>query len=251
MTYEKPITVLFCVFFLVIYFLNKSYIHLLGKRANRYTTEPQSRTHKVVVRYLCHCPQQLAHAGCMMVSCLGAVGSGWGWFWEEQGGWVGQEWHSWKVEAQLEPEGTWSEEKNEFALMEWSDESLCVSHVHACVWVSFLPSYTGGVVVDRALYVSHGLQDVEGDEADLVKPIATLPPALGWLDHLSDREGCGQGEGCKVYQQLQIAFVKQRITGLLWWFLECAIKWLASLCVTSSVSPCCTESSLLFLAMKS
>lgn len=81
----------FVSFFLVIYFLNKSYIHLLGKRANRYTTEPQSRTHKVVVRYLCHCPQQLAHAGCMMVSWVGAVGSGWGWFWEEEGGWVGQE----------------------------------------------------------------------------------------------------------------------------------------------------------------
>lgn len=114
--------------------------------------------------------------------------------------------------------------------MEWSDESLCVSPVHACVWVSFLPSYTGGFVVDRAVYVSHGLQDVEGDEADLVKPIATLPPALGWLDHLSDREGFCQWEGCKVYQQLQIAFVKQRIKGLLWWFLKCAIKWLASLC---------------------
>lgn len=40
-------------------------------------------------------------------------------------------------------------------------------------------SYAGGSVGDRAVYVSHGFQDVEGNKADLVEPITTLPPALG------------------------------------------------------------------------
>lgn len=40
-------------------------------------------------------------------------------------------------------------------------------------------SYAGRFVSGRAVYMSHRLQDVERDEADLVEPITTLPPALG------------------------------------------------------------------------
>lgn len=40
-------------------------------------------------------------------------------------------------------------------------------------------SYAGRFVGDGTVYVSNGFQDVEGNKADLVKPITTLPPALG------------------------------------------------------------------------
>lgn len=152
-------------------------VHLLGKRANRYTTEPQSRTHKVVVRYLCHCPQQLAHAGCMMVSCVGAVGSGWGWFWEEQGGSVGQEWHSWKVEAQLEPEGTWSEEKMSLHL--WNDQMrACVFHLcmHVCGCL-FCRLTLGGLLWTGLSMWAMGSRMLKG----------TKPTWLNWLRHFHQR----------------------------------------------------------------
>lgn len=40
--------------------------------------------------------------------------------------------------------------------------------------------------VDGAVYVGHGLQDVEGDKTNLVEAVTTLPPALGRFYHLSD-----------------------------------------------------------------
>lgn len=51
----------------------------------------------------------------------------------------------------------------------------CVICVCVCVFVS----YTGGSAGDRAVYVSHGFQDVEGNKSNLVEAITTLPPALG------------------------------------------------------------------------
>lgn len=65
-----------------------------------------------------------------------------------------------------------------------------------CVCVS----YTGGFIGGRRVYVGHWIQDVEGNESDLVEPITTLPPALGRLDHLSgggaavSRHAFGQSE---------------------------------------------------------
>ncbi len=49
--------------------------------------------------------------------------------------------------------------------------------MRVCVCV-FVP-YTGGFAGDGAVYVSHGLQDVEGNKSDLVEAVTTLPPALG------------------------------------------------------------------------
>lgn len=46
-----------------------------------------------------------------------------------------------------------------------------------CV-LRFVP-YTGGSADDGAVYVSHGFQDVEGNESNLVEAVPTLPPALG------------------------------------------------------------------------
>lgn len=51
--------------------------------------------------------------------------------------------------------------------------------MHTCMCGCVFVSYTGGFVGDRAVYVSYGLQDVEGDKAYLAEPITTLPPALG------------------------------------------------------------------------
>lgn len=52
------------------------------------------------------------------------------------------------------------------------------------MYVCMRASYTGRLVADRAVDVSHGLQDVEGDKPNLVESIATLPPALGRFDDL-------------------------------------------------------------------
>lgn len=49
---------------------------------------------------------------------------------------------------------------------------------------------------DRAVYVSHWLQDVEWDKANLVEAITTLPPAFGRLHHLTQKT-----RGANVYTE--------------------------------------------------
>lgn len=74
------------------------------------------------------------------------------------------------------------------------------------------------------LHVCDGLQDVERYESHFVKLITAPPPAFGWFDHLNDTWGY--------------------FCGLFLWNAKPRGR-------TSSVSPCRTESSLLFRATKS
>lgn len=83
-----------------------------------------------------------------------------------------------------------------------SGESDACVPVFVCVCV--FVSHIGGFVGDRAVYVSHRLQDVEGDKANLVEPITTLPPALRRLNHLSSR-----GVAVKVEKALHGGWVPE------------------------------------------
>lgn len=57
--------------------------------------------------------------------------------------------------------------------------SACLCACVICMCACGVVSYAGGSAGDRAVYVVHGFQDVEGNKSDLVEAITTLPPALG------------------------------------------------------------------------
>lgn len=84
-----------------------------------------------------------------------------------------------------------------------SDASACTCEVQVCGCLC-LVSHIGGFVGGRAVYVSHRFQDVEGDEANLVEPIATLPPALRGFNHLS-------GRGAAVSHSTTVRFLEKHL----------------------------------------
>lgn len=127
------------------------------------------------------------------------------------------------------------------------EEERCIDsnpQTVCCVWVGTVSvalylclsadHCTGPVCVVQS---RQRFQDVIGNKANLLKAIQTFPPSLWWLQHLQSRY---------IY-----IYIKNRFA--LKWIYTCVFvnggRWVWSF--TSSVSPCMTESSLLFLATKS
>lgn len=141
----------------------------------------------------------------------------------EPEGWVGLRRKSWGGAAGPEPEGRGggggAERRREFTLKRVHGQSPTG---HVC------GSYTGGSAAPWALHVGHGLKNIEGNKSDLGEGISTLPPAFGGLNHLFERKPLSREAPGAHPAWCEVAGV-----------------------VTSSVSPCCTDSSVLFLAMKS
>lgn len=166
------------------------------------------------------CPLQLVCAGCKAVSCADAVGSLRG---VEPEGWVGLRRKSSGGAAGLEPAGGGEFEQREDANAHWSvfrpehkRLCVCVCVIHWGVWCS-LGSPRGSWA--------------EECWREQIRP--------GWSNSYTSTSAWRTP--APVWQETTESRSTASASPLIW----------GGCVITSSVSPCCTDSSVLFLAMKS